>query len=112
MISAYGSILIFTSNQANVLLNTPYPPFGVITSSIRGLSSYLLLVGIYSAAVSVSEDSKLRQSIRSFAIKESRLLDSIGMAQMEQQIQRKITEFTKRNQDKMTEEPGIQSSLT
>ena len=86
MITAYGSILIFTSNQANLLLNTPYSPFGVITSSIRGLSSYLLLVGIYSAAVSVSEDSKLRQSIRSFAIKEYRLLDSIGMAQMEQQI--------------------------
>src|SRR5207253_6743143 len=29
MIAAFGLILIFTSNQANLLLNTPYQPFGV-----------------------------------------------------------------------------------
>ena len=31
---------------------------------------------------------------------------------MEQQIQKKVVEFTKRNQDRMTEETGIQPSLT
>ncbi len=31
---------------------------------------------------------------------------------MEQQIQKKVVEFTKRNQDRMAEETGIQSSLT
>jgi hypothetical protein len=71
-----------------------------------------LLVGIYSSAISVSEDSILRQSIRRYAIKESRLLDSIGMAEMEQQIQKKVIEFTRRNQERMGEESGIQSSLT
>jgi DNA-binding protein Fis len=60
----------------------------------------------YSSATSASEDSKLRQSIRNFAIKESKLLYSIGMAQMEQQIQRKVIAFTKQNQDKMAEETG------
>lgn len=45
-------------------------------------------------------------------MKESRLLDSIGTAQMEQEIQKKIIDFTKRNQDRMAEETGIQSSLT
>lgn len=72
----------------------------------------MVLIGIYSSAISVSEDSKLRQSIRTFALKESRLLDSIGMAQMEQQIEKRVIEIAKRNQDKMTEETGIQSSLT
>jgi hypothetical protein len=112
LISAYGLILLFTSNQANLLLNTPYPPFGVITSSIIGLSSYLVLVGIYSSAISVSEDSKLRQSIRQFALRESKLLDSIGTAQMEQEIQRRVLTLTKQNQNRMAEETGIQSSLT
>jgi hypothetical protein len=51
-------------------------------------------------------------SIRSFALKESKLLDSIGTAQMEQEIQRKVITFTKRIQDRMTEESEIQSSLT
>jgi hypothetical protein len=34
------------------------------------------------------------------------------MAQMEEEIQTKVIAFTKRNQDRMTEETGIQSSLT
>ena len=55
--SAY---VIFTSNQATMLINLPYPPFGMATISFVGLSSYLLLVGIYASAVSVAEDTKLR----------------------------------------------------
>jgi hypothetical protein len=113
VISAFGLILLFVSNQAILLVeNTPYPPFGLVTVSFMGLSSYLLLVGIYSSAISVAEDSKLRQSIRNTVTKESRLLDSIGMAHMEQEIQKKIVEFTKQNQHRMAEETGIQSSLT
>ena len=45
-------------------------------------------------------------------MKESKLLYSIGLAQMEQEIQKKVITFTKRIQDNMTEETGIQSSLT
>lgn len=113
VISTLGLTLLFVSNQAILLVeNTPYPPFGLVTVSFIGLSSYLLLVGIYSSAISVAEDSKLRQSIRNTVTKESRLLDSIGMAHMEQEIQRKIIEFIKQNQYRMAEETGIQSSLT
>jgi hypothetical protein len=90
----------------------PYPPFGLATISFLGLASYLVLIGIYASAISVSEDSKLRRSIRNFAINESKLLGDIGMAQMEQDIQKKIIAFTKQNKEKMTEETGIQSSLT
>jgi hypothetical protein len=66
-----------------VLVSSPYPPFGLPTISFIGLASYLVLAGIYSSAISAAEDSKLRQSIRNFALKETKLLDSIGMAQME-----------------------------
>ena len=45
-------------------------------------------------------------------MKESKLLYSIGLAQMEQEIQKKVITFTKRIQDNMTEETGIRSSLT
>jgi hypothetical protein len=112
IISAFGLVLLFTSNQASVLLNAPYLPFGLAAASFVGLSSYLVLIGIYSAAISVAEESKLRQSIRSFAVRESRLLDSIGMAEIEQQVQRRVMAFTKQSQDRMAEETGIQSSLT
>jgi hypothetical protein len=105
-------MLLFSSNQATDLALVPYPPFGLATVSFFGLSSFLIFIGIYSSAISVAEDSELRKSIRRYAIQESRLLDSIGMAQMEGEIKRNVLAFTKRNQEKMTEETGIQSSLT
>ena len=54
-ISAYGLILVFVTNQATVLLNSQFPPLGLMTACFVGLSSFLLLVGTYSAAVSVSK---------------------------------------------------------
>ena len=48
IISAYGFILLFVSNQAIFLVNYNYPPFGLATISYVGLSSFLVLIGIYS----------------------------------------------------------------
>ncbi len=112
IISAYGLVLLFISNQAVLLVNIFYPPFGVVTVSLMALSSYLLLLGVYSSAISVSEDSKLRQSIREFTLAETRLLDSIGTAHMEQEIQKRVLALTRKNQRSLEEETGIQSSLT
>ncbi len=113
ILSGYGPVLLFVKNQANVLwIVIPYPPFGLATVSFMGLASFLVLLGIYYSAISVAEDSTLRQSIRTLALRESKLLDSIGIAQMEQEIQRKVLTLTKLNQERMAEESGIQSSLT
>jgi hypothetical protein len=97
IISGYGLMLMFISNQAVLLVNIFYPPFGLVTVSFMGLSSYMLLLGVYSSAISVSEDSKLRQSIREVALGEPRLLDSIGTAQMEQELQKKGPSSYKKN---------------
>jgi len=112
MISAYGMMLLFSSNQAFGLVLVPYPPFGLTTVSFFGLASYLIFIGVYSSAISVAEDSNLRRSIRSIAMSESRLLDSIGSAEMEREIQNRVINLTKRSQDRMMEETGIQASLT
>ena len=111
IISAFGLALIFGSDQAIILVNIPYPPFGLATVSFMGLSSYLLLIGIYSSAISVGEDSKLRQSIRNYAINETRLLDNIGTAEMQHRVEKRVITLTKQNQNRMAEETGIQSSL-
>jgi hypothetical protein len=111
IISAYGLVLLFTSNQASVLVTGPYPPLGLATASFLGLSSYLVLVGIYSSAISVSEDSRLRQSIRDFAIKEAKLLDSIGLAQMEQELTNRVLSFAKVHSNRMEEETAIEPSI-
>ena len=112
IISAYGMTLLFASNQPTSLILAPYPPFGLVTVCFIGLASYLLYLGIYSSAVSVSEDARLRQTIRKAALKESQqFLDAIGSAEMEQEVERKVIRFSKRTKDLMEQETGISTSL-
>lgn len=110
-ITAYGFILFFVSDQTGILYAS-YPPFGLATISFVGLSCYLILVGVYSSATSLSEDTKLRQSIRKYAIDQSRLLDSIGTAQMEQELRKTVLTIAKKQSDRMVEESGVQPSLS
>jgi MFS family permease len=90
--SAYGLILFFITNQAIVLVTAPFPPFGSTAVSFMPLGSYMILVGIYFSALSVSNNMILRRSIKkSLEIeKQLFLLDRIGTSEMEQQVQRKV----------------------
>jgi hypothetical protein len=112
IISAYGLIIFFISNQGIAVANEFYPPFGLATVIFAGISSYLILVGIYSSAISVAQDVKLRHSIRKFAVEESRMLDSIGTSHMEQEIQDRVSTMTKQTQNMMLEETGLHTSLS
>lgn len=112
IISAYGFVLLFVSNQAIVLLAGDYPPFGLPTISFMSVSSYLILLGIYSSAVSVAQDLTIRQSIRKLAVNESSLLDSIGTAQMETELQKRVVKIVNEHASEMETESGVQTSLT
>jgi hypothetical protein len=103
IVSAYGFLLLFTSNQAMLLTFTQYPPFGLVTISFVGLSSYLLLVGIYSSAISISQDANFRREIRHQAIKESKLLHSIGLAQIEDEVKRRVLHIARKNKNRLAE---------
>jgi hypothetical protein len=104
--SALGFILFFVSGSATIY-QTAYPPFGLITVSLIGSSSYLIFLGVYTLAISLSEDSKLRGYIRS-SITEIKFLPDMGTAHIEDHVQGKISKF----KDKMTEDTGIDSSLS
>ena len=112
-VSAYGLILLFISNQALIVwINNPYPAFGIATISFVGLSSYLVVMGIYYSAISVSEDSTLRHSIRKFAFDQSKFLDIIGVAQMENELKRRVTDVAKNQVDELKSKTGIETSLS
>jgi hypothetical protein len=110
IISALGFVLLYVSNQASVLVVTPFPAFGAPTVAFMGLASYFILLGIYSSAISISEDAKLRRILRRTALDESKLLDSVGTAYMNDEIQRKVLKMTKANSDKMTEVTGLDTA--
>ena len=111
IISAYGFLLLFTSNQAVVLIFTQYPPFGLVTICFVGLSSYLVLLGIYSSAISMSQDANLRREIRRLAIRELELLDRIGSAQKEEEIRKRVLIVARLNRSNVAAEVGVPSAL-
>lgn len=112
ILSAYGILLVFVSEEAIYLATATYPPFGLATTSFMGLAAFLLFVGIYSTAISVAVDIDLRKSIHRLALKQTKWLDSIGSAQMEQDYITKVVEVVKKNKDVLKSETGIESSLT
>jgi hypothetical protein len=69
-----------------------------------------VLLGIYSSAISISQDAKLRREIRRLAIRESKLLDSIGLAQIEEEIKKRVIHVAKINKSNM-EEAGVPSAV-
>jgi hypothetical protein len=113
IISALGIVLLFTSNQAIILVSFSYPPFGIATISFMGLSSYLIFIGIYSSAISLAHDTNLRKLIKTSTLQQSsKLLDSIGTAQMIKQIEDKVIKATEEDAYKLAEQTGVEPSLT
>jgi hypothetical protein len=110
IIAAYGFVLFYVSGSAMVS-QAAYPPYGLAAVSFTGLSCYLIYTGLYFSAISVSEDMALRQSIRK-SVMQSKLLDSIGSAQMERELQTRVLTVAKKASDIMAKETGVEAPMT
>jgi hypothetical protein len=113
-ISAFGVMLVFSSNEVTGLILAHYPPFGLASISFLGLASYLLLVGVYSSAISIANDVLLRRSMKRTMLKESVMLDKIATSQIESEINNRITTVARRFSDETKKtylETGVESSL-
>jgi hypothetical protein len=111
IIAAYGLLLFYVAGSATAT-QAAYPPLGLASVSFTGLSCYLIYVGLYSSAISVSQDLALRQSIRQSVKEQSKFLDSMGTAQMEAELQTRVLRTAKKASDSMEEETGLESSMT
>ncbi len=111
--AGYGFMLFFSSTQGT-LITTVYPPFGFATVSSYGLGSYLILLGLYLSALSVSQDEQLRNMIKRSTLSESKFLHSIGTSagEREKVIINTVLDKAKRQQETIIEDIGIQTSLT
>jgi hypothetical protein len=102
IISGWGILLIFSSNQATTQIVIPYPPFGLVTITILVVASYLMFIGIYNSATLVSANNELRRTIHKHAL-ESKLLGAIWHAEMEREIQKTVKEVS-RDKDELEKE--------
>ena len=94
IIAAFGFVLFYIAGSANAA-QAAYPPYGIVAVSLTGLSCYLIYTGLYSSAVTVSQDTTLRLSIRKSLTEQAKFLDSMGSAHMEQELQSTVLKYRK-----------------
>ena len=95
VMSAFGFLLLLVSIQILGIITVPYPPFGILTISIAGMSAYLVFVGIYGSAITMTESSKLRAEIRK-TVTELGFLDSIGVCSTREQDRKRSRKYFKK----------------
>jgi len=111
MIAAYGFVLFYIAGSAMVS-QAAYPPYGLVAVSFTGLSCYLIYSGFYFSAISVSQDMALRQTIRKSLMQQTKLLDHIGSAQMERELQGLVLTLAEKASNIMEEETGVEPPMT
>ena len=106
-------MLFFSATQASVI-TTVYPPFGFATISSYGLGSYLILLGLYLSAFSVSQDEQLRNKIKNSTLSESKFLFSIGTSagEREKELVSTVLDKARRKQETIVKNIGVGTSLS
>jgi hypothetical protein len=112
-VSAYGIIILPESLTSPFIDLTAYPPFSAIAWSLAAFASYLFSFGFYASAISLSHNRDLRRAIRNSALEQSsKLLDNIGVGELQQQLQDKVMNIVNAQAEKIERQTGIQSSFS
>jgi hypothetical protein len=90
LISAIGMAILFGTFEIFPLQYHVYPPYGFITQAFIPLGAYLLFVGIFSSAKVISRDSTVRKEFYKSASSQLSLLKSIGVSQMEKELENEV----------------------
>ncbi|MGA9154300.1 MAG: hypothetical protein WBZ36_27270, partial [Candidatus Nitrosopolaris sp.] len=107
LIASIGIAILFGSLDRSPLQFHAYPPYGLVTEAFIPLGTYLLIVGIFTSAIHISRDSELRKEFYKSASSQVSLLKSIGVSQMEKELEGKY----KKMERKVSELPGIKEEF-
>jgi hypothetical protein len=91
LLCSYGFIFLSLAEAGGVVAS--YPAFGLASFSMLPLSSYLIILGLYSTSISISQDVRLRQYIRDLTKEDSGFLSTIGRTQLEKRVQAKAADL-------------------
>ncbi len=111
ILTAYGFLLFYITGSATAA-QAAYPPYGLISVSLIGLSCYLIYSGLYSSAQIVSQDLSLLRSIKKSVTKQANFLGSIGTAYRNKELESKVLTIAKNLEDEIEEASGVKTSVT
>jgi hypothetical protein len=111
LLTSIGIAILFGSIELTPLQYLIYPPYGIISEAFIPIGAYLLFAGIFASAKYVSGDAKLRKEFYKTAVSQLSLLKSIGISQMEKDLEEKI-KFVHRSStmDELDEEPNLEEA--
>jgi hypothetical protein len=109
--TAYGVVFYFIAANSTVAA-AGYPPYGLGSIAFVPISAFLIVLGLYYSAISVANDSDLRREIKRSIIKDTKLLGSLGEAQMQQGLEKKVTTLTNDKMELIIQQTGIQPSIS
>ena len=91
LLSSIEMAILFGSVELTPIQYLVYPPYGTISEAFIPIGhSLLLFVGIFTSTKYVSGDAKLRKEFYRTASSQLSLLKSIGVSQMEKELEAKI----------------------
>jgi len=106
-----GMVILFGSIQLKSLQYHVYPPYGLVTEAFLPVGAYLLLVGIFVSAKQISRDAEVRQEFYNSASSQLTLLKTIGVSQMEKELESQVKFVQKRAKLlETTEEPELEDT--
>ena len=95
VIAGFGIIILFGANASSLIIVTTYPPWGIISTTFSITGSYLIIVGLDSAAVYLATDSSLRGIIARSPRHEYDFLKSLGRTEAENIVTNKVDSISK-----------------
>ena len=104
-LAGYGYVILFMATQTVAFSIIPYPPFGFVTIFFYGIASYMILVGVYFSVIIISQDSKLRRTIKKVTENEPALFTDISYAQVEDAIEKRAMTMAQRFATEPTSSP-------
>jgi hypothetical protein len=102
------AMTVITVSQPYVL---SYPPFGVVSSALGALVSFVIAIGFYSMALSVSQESQIRHLINK-AMKEANLIGKLGTAHRIQEMEKKVIGISKEKMNALRDSTGIEHGIS
>jgi ABC-type multidrug transport system fused ATPase/permease subunit len=96
LMSSIGLAILFGSIEIAPLEYHVYPPYGLVTEAFIPLGAYLLFVGIFISAKNISRDAEVRKEFYKNAESRLTLLKSIGVSQMEKELESQVRSVEKR----------------
>lgn len=70
------------------------------------------IVGMYCSAITISQDANLCKSIRkSVVLEEAKLLDTVGTAQLHDELQGTVMKLVKEQEEVLTQQIGVERDI-